>query len=223
VVAFLRDSLNSSSVFSRRADGGTPDRLLAQLDRQVQEVTWSPDGRWVVLRTDNGAAGAGDLVGVRASGDTTPVALVASTFTELHPAVSPDSRWIAYTSNESGANEVYVRPFPATTGGRWQVSNGGGAQPRWSPDTQELFYLDGAGRVVAAQVRTAPAFEVSALRGLFDASGFAIDGYHHSYEVLPGGRGFVFLRPWQSSQAAAVPPMVEVGNWFGAVSARLRQ
>jgi hypothetical protein len=151
------------------------------------------------------------------------VALVASTFTELHPAVSPDSRWIAYTSNESGTNEVYVRPFPGTTGARWQVSNGGGAQPRWSPDTRELFYLDGAGRLVAAQVRTAPTFEVSALRALFDASGFAIDAYHHSYEVLPRGRGFVFLRPRQSAQTAAGPPVVQVENWFASLRARLRQ
>ncbi len=57
-------------------------------------------------------------------GDTTPVPLVASPFTELHPAVSPDGRWLACTSIESGTNEVYVRPFPATNGGRWQVSNG---------------------------------------------------------------------------------------------------
>jgi Tol biopolymer transport system component len=95
----------------------------------VQEMTWSPDGRWLVLRTDNGVAGAGDLVGVRTSGDTTPVPLVASSFTELEPAVSPDSRWLAYASNESGANEIYVRPFPGTTGARWQVSTGGGAEP----------------------------------------------------------------------------------------------
>ena len=125
-VAFIRDSLTGIHVYARVADGSAPDRLLARLDRQVQEVTWSPDGRWLVLRTDNSAPGAGDLVGVRTTGDTTPVPLVASPFQELHPAVSPDSRWLAYTSNESGANEVYVRSFPGTTGGRWQVSNGGG-------------------------------------------------------------------------------------------------
>jgi serine/threonine-protein kinase len=221
VVAFLRDSLNNSTVFARQADGSTADRLLARLDRQVQEVTWSPDGRWIVLRTDNGAAGAGDLVGIRTSGDTTPVPLVASEFTELHPAVSPDGRWIAYTSNESGTNEVYVRPFPATTGGRWQVSNGGGSQPRWSPDGRELFYGDGTGRLVAAQIRAGPAFEVAELRPLFDASGFAIDLFHTSYEVLPGGRGFVFLRQRQSAQAATTPPIVLVENWFADLRARL--
>ena len=221
VVAFLRDSLNFTTVFERRADGSTPERLLARLDRQIQEATWSPDGRWILLRTDNGGPGAGDLIGVRTGGDTTPVPLVASEFTELHPAVSPDGRWLAYTSIESGTNEVYVRPFPATTGGRWQVSNGGGSQPRWSSDGRELFFLDGGGRLVAAQVRTASQFEVTGLKPLFDASAFPVDPFHQSYEVLPGGRGFVFLHQRQSGRAAAGVTVVQADNWFADVRARL--
>ena len=85
-------------------------------------------------------------------------------FTEMHPAVSRDGHWLAYTSNESGANEVYVRPFPETSRGRWQVSTGGGSEPIWSPDGRELFFLDGATRLVAADVRTVPAFEVDCNR-----------------------------------------------------------
>ncbi len=120
---------------------------------------------------------------------------MASAFTELHPAFSPDGRWLAYTSIESGENEVYVRPFPATTGARWQVSNGGGSQPRWSSDSRELFYLDAAFRMVAAEVRAAPTFEVTELRPLFDASAFSLDAFHQSYEVLPGGRGLRLPAP----------------------------
>jgi len=223
VVAFLRDSLNTTYVFGRRADGSSADGPLARLDRQIQEVTWSPDGQWLVMRTDNGAAGAGDLVGVRTSGDTTPVPLVASDFTELHPSVSPDGRWLAYTSNESGANEIYVRPFPATTGGRWQVSTGGGIEPRWSPDGRELYFLDGAARLTAARVRGGPAFEVIGLQSLFDVSAYNIDLFHQSYEVLAGGRGFLFLRTRQSGEATALPPLVLVEDWFADVRARLAQ
>ncbi len=221
VVAFVRDSLNYSSIFARPADGSIADALLARLDRQVQEVAWSPDGRWVVLRTDNGAEGAGDLVGVRTDGDTTPVPLVASRFTELHPAISPDGRWIAYTSNESGANEIYVRPFPATSGGRWQVSNGGGFAPVWSRDGRELYYVDGSVRLVAARIPAGSAFQVQELTPLFDVSGFSLDNFHQTYDVLPGG-GFLFLRP-QASQAAAARPLVLVENWFADVRARLAQ
>ncbi|HET6579691.1 MAG TPA: protein kinase [Gemmatimonadales bacterium] len=219
-VAFIRDSLNGSSVYARLADGSAPERPLARLDRQVQEVSWSPDGRWLLLRTDNGGPGAGDIVGVRTTGDSAPVPLVSTPFTELHPAASPDGHWLAYTSIESGTNEVYVRPFPSTTGGRWQVSNGGGSEPRWSPDGRELFYLDGSFRLVAAELRTSPTFEVSELRPLFDAARFTIDIYHTSYDVLPGGRGFLFLRPRQADRAAAGPLLVQAENWFAEVRAR---
>lgn len=63
-------------------------------------MAWSPDGQWIVLRTDDTGPGAGDIVAVRLSGDTTPVPLAASPFTELHPAISPNGRWLAYSSNE---------------------------------------------------------------------------------------------------------------------------
>jgi serine/threonine-protein kinase len=220
MVAFIRDSVNTSAVFARPADGSAPDALLARIDRQVQEVAWSPDGRWLVLRTDNGAAGAGDLVGVRTSGDTTPVPLVASEFTELHPAVAPDGRWLAYASNESGTNEVYVRPFPATSGARWQVSNGGGQAPVWSRDGRELYFVDGQGGLVAAQVRAAATFEVGELRPLFDALGFTLDAFHQTYDVLPGGRGFLFLRERRTGQAASAPAIVYAENWFADLQAR---
>jgi hypothetical protein len=128
IVAFVRDSGNHSAVFARPADGSGADRMLARLDRAIQEITWSPDGRWVVVRTDNGGAGAGDLVGVRTSGDTTPVPLAASEFTELHPAVSPTAAG-SYSSNES-ARTRSVRPFPA----HWRALAGleRGRLP-WSP------------------------------------------------------------------------------------------
>ncbi len=223
-VAFIRDSLNGSSVYQRVADGSAPDRPLARLDRQVQEVTWSPDGRWLVLRTDNGARGLGDIVGVRTSGDTTPVPLVATEFTELHPAVSPDGRWLAYTSNESGANEVYVRPFPSTTGGRWQVSNGGGMEPRWSPDGRELYFVSGAGRLVAARIRaSALGIEVPELTPLFDTSPYAIDIFHTSYEVLPDGTGFLFTRQRDVRTLGSQTGLVEAENWFAEVRARTKR
>jgi len=220
-VAFLRDSLTSTSVYVRVTDGSAPDRPLVRLDRQIQEVGWSPDGRWLLLRTDNGTAGAGDIVGVRTSGDTTPVPLVATPFSELHPAVSPDGRWLAYASNESGTNEIYVRPFPSTTGGRWQVSNGGGIEPRWSADGRELYYLDGTSHLVAAEIRKSPTFDVAELRPLFDASRFSIDIFHASYEVLPGGRGFIFARPRTTDRGAVQPAVVQAESWFADVRARM--
>jgi Tol biopolymer transport system component len=189
----------------------------------IQEVVWSPDGHWLVLRTDNGAAGAGDLVGLRTSGDTTPVPLVASPFTELHPAISPDGRWLAYTSDESGTNEVYVRPFPNTDGGRWQVSSGGGAEPRWSGDSREIFYLDGTGTLRAARLAPGSSFSVMETRRLFDASGYIDLTFHQSYDVTPDGRWFFFTGPRQPRAGTGGPQVVRVDNWFADLRTRLKQ
>jgi eukaryotic-like serine/threonine-protein kinase len=221
-VAFIHDTGATSVVYQRAVDGSTPQRPLARLDRQVQEVTWSPDGRWLVLRTDNGAAGAGDIIGVRTGGDTTPVPLVADQFTELHPAISPDGRWIAYTSDESGNEEVYVRAFPATATGRWQVSNGGGFQPRWSSDGRELYFGSGD-RLIAAQVRTTPGFEVTRLEPVLNAAGFPSDRFHQTYDVFPDAKGLLFARPWRTGPSVATPTVVEAENWLLDVQARTRR
>jgi serine/threonine-protein kinase len=223
MVAFIRDSGNSSSVFGRPTDGSGQDRLLARLDRQIQEVNWSHDGRWLLLRTDNGSQGAGDIVAVRTSGDTTPVPVAATPFTELHPALSPDGKWVAYASNESGAYEVYVRPFPDPSGGRWQVSNGGGAGPVWAPDGRELFYLNFNGRLIAAQVQSTPTFAVGNLTPLFDASRFALDFFHQSFDVTPDGRSFIFAAPRRPGAGAKGPQVVWVDHWLDEVDARLKQ
>ena len=221
MVAFIRDSGNGGNVYARPADGSGTDHLIARIDRPIQEVTWSGDGRWLVVRTDNGTTGTGDLVGIRTSGDTTPVPLVATEFTELHPAISPDGRWLAYASNESGSNEIYVRPFPQTSGGRWQVSNGGGIEPRWSADGRELFFLDN-GRLMAAEVHTAPTFEVLGLRPLLDVSGFAIDPFHQSYDVASDGQSFLFTR-LQSGPGTTAPRAILVEHWFSDLRERMRQ
>jgi serine/threonine-protein kinase len=222
-VAFIRDSLNGGGVYGIAADGSGGERTLARIDRPIQEVTWSPDGTWLVVRTDNGTAGAGDLVGVRTSGDTTPVPLVASKFTEMHPALSPDGRWLAYISDESGGNEVYVRPFPETTQGRWQVSNGGGTSPAWSPDGRELFFIDNANRMVAADLRTSAGFEVTGLRPLFEIRGYNLDVFHQSFAVTADGKSFILLRQQSSGATGAKPTIIQVQHWFADLAARLKR
>ncbi|HEY7028922.1 MAG TPA: hypothetical protein VH438_15015, partial [Gemmatimonadales bacterium] len=223
LVAFIRDTGSSSIVVARPADGSGSERRIAKLDRMIQEIAWSPDGRWLVLRTDNGATGAGDLVGVRTSGDTTPVSLVASPYTELHPAVSPDGHWLAYVSDESGQNEVYVRPFPNTDAGRWQVSTGGGVEPRWSGDSREIFFIDSNDALVAAHLGPGPTFSVVETRRLFDTSGYIGQTFHQSYDVTPDGRFFLFVGPRLPRTGAGGPQVVQVDNWFEDLKAKVRQ
>jgi serine/threonine-protein kinase len=224
MVAFVRDTMTTSVVVGRYTDGSRPDTVLVHIDRQVQEVDWSRDGKWLVVRTDNGSAGAGDLVGIRTSGDTTPVPIVASTFTELNPAISPDSRWLAYASNESGQNEIFVRPFPNSNDGRWQVSTGGGYQPRWAPDGSALYFIEpSTARLMRVPVTTRPTFAAGETRALFGTSGFTIDGFHTSFELTPDGRQFVFTSPRQATNASAPPALVRSEHWFRELEARLKQ
>ena len=221
-VAFLRDSAGSSAVYSRPANGSGQDHLLLRIDRLVQEGAWSSDGRWILVRTDNAQAGAGDIVAGRADGAGAPVPVAASPFTELNPALSPDGRWLAYTSDESGINEVYVRPFPDANGGRWQVSNGGGSEPRWSPTGRELYYLDIDLHLNAVQVQSTPTFSTGSRASLFDASNFVIAGFHQSYEVAPDGRAFYFISPRRATTTGA-PQIVWIDHWFADLAVHRSQ
>jgi Tol biopolymer transport system component len=178
--------------------------------RPVFESVWSPDGKWLVYRTDNAAPGAGDILAVRTSGDTTPVPLLASPAQEVSPAFSPDMRWLAYSSSESGQLQVYVRPFPNVTDGLWQVSTDGGTEPLWSHSGRELFYRNGAGELVAVAVSGTTVFAPGAHTKLFSTTQYLSWPIGHVYAVTRDDRQFLFLR--QNDDAAV--PLVLMRNWL---------
>jgi serine/threonine-protein kinase len=221
-IAFVRDTVGSSSVYARAVDGSGTDRLLVRLDRAIQEVDWSRD--WLVVRTDNGAAGAGDILGIRIGRDTTPVPLAVSPFEEVNPDISPDGRWLAYRSNESGRWEVFVRSLDPAINGRWQVSIGGASSPRWAPDGRELYYTAvNEVQLVAATVRPGPPFEVTARTPLFSTAGYLDEPYHQAYDALPDGSGFILLRPVVDSAATGGSRLVRVENWLTDLEARTKR
>ncbi len=222
MVAFVRDSANGGDVYGRLADGSGEDRLLAKLDRPVQEVTWSPDGRWLVLRTDNGARGNGDLVRVRVA-DGTAVPLTDTPGTEVHPVVSRDGRWLAYVELTAGRPQVFVTPFPDARGSRWQVTTRGGTMPTWSADGRELYYVDPSSRLVAVPVETRGTFRAGTPVPLFSvASMVLLDQWHQPYAPLPDGSGFLFIRQ-RGASAAGANHVVVVEHWLDDLRARLRR
>jgi Tol biopolymer transport system component/tRNA A-37 threonylcarbamoyl transferase component Bud32 len=209
-----------SLLFQTRADGsGKPERVLLPGDTtQVDEADWSRDGRWLVYRTGV-TAGFRDIYARRVSGDSSRITVSAGPFDEYMPALSPDGRWIAYVSVESGREEVYVRPFPQTDRARWQVSTAGGAGPAWSHSGRELFYVDRGDSMIVAGISTAPDFQVTSRRALFSARPFVLLPYHRSYEIGEDDRSFLMFRRSRSSGDEA-NRLTVVLNWFQELESR---
>lgn len=205
------------SLRSRRADGtGAVDTLFMSL-RGVYSVVLTPDSNTFVLRLN----GPNDIA-LAHRGDTATVPLVASpVFSENSPALSPDGRWLAYSSNESGRFEVYVRPYPNVDAGPWQVSQAGGVSPHWSHTGRELFYENGAKALVAAAVVPGVTFTVGAQVTLFNTSGFAGSPNFLYYDVAPDDQRFVFFRKPTDNGAVKVDPLVHIVNWGIEVRAKL--
>jgi len=194
-VAFASDAQGAGvnlDLYQKRADGSAQAELLLDMPGAVQEVEWSRDGQWAVLRINSQPGG--DLVAWRPGVDSAPASLVTSDFDEINPALSPDGRWLAYSSNESGRYEVYVRPFPEASRAKWQVSTSGGTQPRWANGGRELFYVDGERQLVAATVLLTPSFSVGDRTVLFSMIGFGGGDGHRIYDVTRDDRRFLMIR-----------------------------
>ena len=203
-----------SEVYQKHTNGTGQEELLAHADTRLTPVSWSRDGRFVIL------AGNFDLLVLPLEGDRKPEPFVASEFQETQGQLSPGGKWMAYTSNETGRFEVYVEPFPRGAGaaGKWPVSTAGGEEPRWRPNGQELFYLDPGGRLIAVPVQNrGPGFAMGAPQVLFDTRLSREDrrlGFTSpiilSYDVAPDGKRFL-VRTIREQGVEA--PLVLVTNW----------
>jgi serine/threonine-protein kinase len=216
-VTFTSDETKGTASFwTSRADGSAPPVLQFHSKRWVFSTLWSPDGKWLVYRDRGIPPDSGDILGVRPGLDTAPVPLVASRFWETTPALSPDGRWLAYAADESGVNQVYVVPFPNTHAAKWAVSTSGGTDPEWSHRGNELFYRDGAGNLVAVEVKTSPRFLILRAKSLFSTAGLEMLLGLKGYAVSPDDRHFLMIRP------AAVAPekLIVVENWFEELKAK---
>ncbi|TFG47805.1 MAG: serine/threonine-protein kinase, partial [Gemmatimonadales bacterium] len=171
-------------IYRTRPGRAEPADLLMESESLGFSGYWLPDGRGLVTVASSLNPESGLDIALVTNGGRGPMEpLAASRFTETHPAVSPDGRWLAYVSDQSGDSEVYVRPL-GLDGDLVQVSRGGGGEPLWSPDGRELFYrgeVDGEPRMVVASVQTAPAFSVTARRPLFSVADMVTATPHRNY------------------------------------------
>jgi hypothetical protein len=138
-------------------------------------------------------------------------------WSELKPALSPDERWVAYVSAETGSSEVWVRPFADAAAGRWRVSSGGGEDPIWSPDGGTLYWWEGP-ELRAARVNTARGFELTDRRTVLADPQYAVQCCFANYDVMPDG-SIIMAR---HVAPPTTPGFIMITNWFAEMQSRIR-
>jgi serine/threonine-protein kinase len=221
VLYFGARGAGQSDLRRRRADGAGTAEVLFDGSRAVWELQPTGDADRFVVRL--GMPPSRDvylLDRTKGEGDSAIVPLMADDrYEETAIGLSPDGRWLAYTSNESGRQEVYVRPFPDVNAGRWQVSGDGGSEPRWAHSGREMFYRRFDGMLVSVAVTLAPTFEPGVERALFPASDYVANFAYPNYDVTRDDRQFVFIRPVATPGDEGPATAILVQHWLTELDA----
>jgi Tol biopolymer transport system component len=217
---------NPFNVWEQAADGTGEARLLWGKDGPT-DAFWSPDGQSLVLGAtrSTGASAQAEILAARPGVDSLARRIeVATGSNATGAALSPDSRWLAYVSNEQGANEVFVRPFPDVNGGKWQVSSGGGSAPLWAHNGRELFYV-ASGKMNVVRIHPGPPFSAEPPRILFTIpdrvrAGSPVRG---TFSITPDDQRFLMVRDNKWEDMAGTPTLVVVQNFFDELRAKLER
>jgi eukaryotic-like serine/threonine-protein kinase len=221
VFASMRGTAGTYSIYQKDSSGTGKEELLLQSGTPMVPNSWSPDGQYLLYSVTGQKTGSDLWVLPVAGGtppDSKPVPYLQGPYNERQGQFSPDGRWIAYSSDETGSYQVYVQSFPAGTG-KFQVSTAGGSQPRWRRDGKEIFYTGADGRLTAVSVKTAPKFEAGAPQALFDAlirPGSLAAGPFF-YDVAADGRRFLFNTLATDRAGPAPTPITVIVNWPAAL------
>jgi serine/threonine-protein kinase len=209
-IVFSSARENTFAPFWQAADGTAGLERLTKDPRGFDEAMVTPDGRRLLLRaTEVGVAAS--IVMLSLDGDRRLQPLIAGTFTVGNPTVSPDGRWIAYESNESAATDIFVRPFPETDNGRWQVSSGGGIKPLWAPSGRELFYVSPNATLMSVPVEPGAGFNFGNAVRVIDVRPYTLAGAVRDYDVSPDGQRFLLLKDSEQQDRVQINVVI---NWF---------
>ena len=208
-IAFRSKQKGPPEIYWQKADGsGGLERLTTGSYNQVP-MSWSRDGQLLAFVEINPTSGY-DIWVLRMN-DRKAQLFLQTPFNESVPRFSPDGRWLAYISDESGRYEIYVKPYPGP-GGKWQISTEGGTEPTWNTNGRELFYRSGD-KMMAVDIATQTGFVAGKPRVLFERQYVPTPGTNSNYDVSPDGQRFLMLKP--SEQAQAAPTQINVVlNWF---------
>jgi serine/threonine protein kinase/Tol biopolymer transport system component len=208
-IVFSSDREGQRNLYQKIASGGGNEEVLLKSSLEEAKVPedWSPDGKLIVYQNVN-LKTKRDLWVLPMSGDLKPFPFLLTEFNEHQAQFSPDGKWIAYTSDESGAQEVYVQTFPAS-GRKWRVSTGGGSQPRWRRDGKELFYIAGNRKLMAVGVKTRETFEAGVPTALFGTRVLTLANFRNHIAVTADGQRFLINSTIEETSA----PINVVVNW----------
>src|SRR5882672_7324500 len=204
-VLFSSNRVGTFALYLKNADGSGSEQLLVDYGGALANAwDWSRDGKYILIRK-------GSELGYFAWPERTTTALFQAKWTIRGGQFSPDGRWIAYASNETGNMEVYVSPFPSVNG-KWQVSNAGGQEPKWRNDGKELFYMSTDGKIMAVPVSTGVSFEAGTPVALFQTHRRQPMSSQDlfSYDVTSDGQRFLIATKLDEPNAA---PLSITLNW----------
>jgi Tol biopolymer transport system component len=213
-IVFTSDRSGRLNLFSQFVDRTDAVEELSPSPNTQLPTAVSPDGTQVVFTELSAKTGA-DVMALRLEGAHQVVPLVQTPFDERNGAVSSNGRWLAYEANDTGAFEVYVRPFPDVSSGRWQVSTSGGVQPLWAPGGQELFYIAPDGALMGVTVASGPAWSAGVPAKVLDARYVtSIAGnFPRNYDITADGQRFLMLKAGGSGANIAPPQMIVVQHF----------
>jgi serine/threonine-protein kinase len=223
--SFLKGGLGGA--YWKSADGiGEPELLVAKPDRWIFPWSFSRDGKVCAVFEYSLSPLQTDVGMMIMEGDREVKELLQEKHYESQPQISPDGQYVAYVSDESGKEEIYVRSFPNVNGGRWQVSSNGGHSPLWSPDGHELFYRSGDA-TMAVEVETGPVFKRGNPEILFQGAYLSDTSLLFTmtpWDIHPDGKKFLMIKPPMGSGQGETPGLTKtiiVLNWFEELKQRV--
>jgi eukaryotic-like serine/threonine-protein kinase len=195
---------SAGGLYRIATDGGTRPELLLRSETPAFAKSWSPDGRYLIYARVNPGIGADLFALPIGQPGAQPMALWQTPATSGQGEFSPNGRWVAITSNESGQSEIYVIPFPPAANEKWAVSTGGGVMPRWRRDGNELFYISPDWKMMAVDVDTQPTFRSGTPRALFDTEmvDTGIRNGPMSWDIAPDGKRFLIISDASQSNSS---------------------
>jgi Tol biopolymer transport system component len=226
-IVFLSDRDGKYAIYWKAADGtGAVDALSSAPDMNLFPWSWAENGSTLVTVQSSDLSADFHIGTLSMEGDRISKSLIKKEHVVVHPKISPDGRYMAYMSAESRQYEIYVCPFPDVTEGKWQVSEGGGMSPLWSPDGKELFYLTRTGdAVMAVQVETEPTFRHAKPKEIF--RGNYVTGYRENpeWDISPDGKRFLMIKPLTETGEEPTEQeqsrIIIVQNWFEELKERV--